>query len=682
MLLVSLVTMGVGVLGVIALCAVWWKVARRKLRPKPEPTDNAADTIRTPAVVAPLPEPPPAVGRATGPMLAAISDSAPDAMIALDRHGNVCAFNSTTATLFECTDLRGAPAAMLFAPEHREAFRRHLGEVVELRGAGVEHTPAHELTALRYDGTQFPVEIFLGRAAPNDRAVVTLVVRDITERQKVDRMKREFISLVSHELRTPLTSIRGSLGLLTTDRLGVIPPKARAMVQIAYSNSERLVRLINDLLDLEKMDRGMMQFTLKSQRLLPLLEHAIEANIGFAEQYHVKIVLQQGAPDVLVRVDPDRLMQVVTNLLSNAVKFSSANDQVTVEVTRRQKTVRVSVTDRGRGIPVEFRASIFQKFAQADSSDSRMKSGSGLGLSIAKAIVEKMGGTISYVSSPGSGSTFFFDLPEQGEADGVIRELMGIERTNPHFRMRSRVLLRVDDRDLASWMVTLLTRGGFKPDVVTCTTELPPSFSLARYAAMVVAMPLHPSAQILPPSLRSLSHSHALPTVLVTDGTTRKGAVDLVGLHVTETVYRPLTESDLVGAVTRAVLAPMVRRPLVLHVENDSATQKVVSGILSDVAETRAASTLEEARRWLHRERFDLILLEPQLSDGSGLALLSLMSTNDEPTVPVVIYSACGVDREVADTVEAALVKSTTSDVVLQSTVASFLRRRCAQAVA
>jgi PAS domain S-box-containing protein len=237
-------------------------------------------------------------------------------------------------------------------------------------------------------------------------------ISDITQRKLVERMKNEFVSTVSHELRTPLTSITGSLGLINGGVVGELPLQAKGLIEIAYRNSERLGRLINDILDIDKIESGKMDFALRPVDLMQTVDEALATNRAFAAQFKVQLALEQGLPGVKVWADPDRLMQVFTNLLSNAAKFSPQGETVTVRVARDQDIVRVAIADRGPGIPDEFKNRIFQKFAQADTSDSRAKSGTGLGLSIVKAIVEKFGGDIGFESAPGKGTTFYIDLPE------------------------------------------------------------------------------------------------------------------------------------------------------------------------------------------------------------------------------------------------------------------------------
>jgi len=237
------------------------------------------------------------------------------------------------------------------------------------------------------------------------------IFRDITERKNVDRLKDEFISIVSHELRTPLTSIHGSLSLMSKGIAGEIPPQIKKLVDIAMRNSKRLGKLVNDLLDFQKIESGKMEFQFETIPLKDLLEQSIEDNKGFADQFKVEFILEDVLPEARINADRDRLLQVMTNLLSNAAKFSPPEGRVEISVCRHNGGFRVSVRDHGPGIPEQFREQIFNKFVQADSSNSRQRGGTGLGLSIAKSIVEKLGGEIGFESEIDMGTTFYFDLP-------------------------------------------------------------------------------------------------------------------------------------------------------------------------------------------------------------------------------------------------------------------------------
>ncbi len=236
----------------------------------------------------------------------------------------------------------------------------------------------------------------------------------LDERRRMEALKDEFISIVNHELRTPLTSIHGALGIINT-RLGAeLPEEARRLLDIAYRNSRRLTRLVDNVLDLQKIESGTVTFEVQTQPLRPLLEQAVEANQPYATQLGVTLVLEEAPPAVRVAVDGDRVIQVLTNLLSNAAKFSPPGERVAVSAASTAGRWRVAVTDHGPGIPESFRGRVFQRFAQADSSTTRPRGGTGLGLSICKAIVERMGGQIGFETTPGRGTTFYFDLPMEG----------------------------------------------------------------------------------------------------------------------------------------------------------------------------------------------------------------------------------------------------------------------------
>jgi PAS domain S-box-containing protein len=241
-----------------------------------------------------------------------------------------------------------------------------------------------------------------------------LVFRDLTQQRMLEVMKDEFISTVSHELRTPLTSIRGALGLLASGRVGELPPKGKRMTEIALENSERLARLVNDILDIERINAGRITLELKGCDARQLAEQAMHGVQDLAERSGVSI--EQNVPQATVEADEDRIVQVMTNLLGNAVKFSSSGDVVEFSAHPCGPELLFMVRDHGRGIPESKLASIFERFQQVDASDSRQKGGTGLGLTISRAIVEQHHGRIWAESELGAGSTFYFTLP-MPEAD-------------------------------------------------------------------------------------------------------------------------------------------------------------------------------------------------------------------------------------------------------------------------
>ena len=235
-------------------------------------------------------------------------------------------------------------------------------------------------------------------------------IHDITEQREMERIKSEFISMVSHELRTPLTSIRGSLGLVLGTQAEFLPPKVKRLLEIANGNCDRLILLVNDILDIEKMTSGHMQFDIKSIKLNDVLFEAVHAVEGYVEKMNVKLVLRPPADEVRINVDERRLLQVLTNLLSNAAKFSPQDGEVRIgaEVTANQ--VRITIADSGPGIPENFRERIFGKFSQADSSSTRSAGGTGLGLHISRQIVRCMQGQIGFDTEVGIGTTFWMEF--------------------------------------------------------------------------------------------------------------------------------------------------------------------------------------------------------------------------------------------------------------------------------
>src|SRR3984957_19910056 len=233
------------------------------------------------------------------------------------------------------------------------------------------------------------------------------------ERKRLERLKDEFVSTVSHELRTPLTSIAGSLGLLMGNDAGSLPKSAGRLLEIAHTNSARLVRLVNDILDIEKLESGRVVFDLKKIQVRPLIEQTADAIRGYAEGNRVKIRIEAAAAMDDIRADTDRLAQVLTNLLSNAIKFSPPDGEVVIAVEKETEVnaVRITVRDHGPGIPVDFKSRIFERFAQADATDARRKGGTGLGLSIAKQIIDRLGGEVGFADAPGGGTVFYVELP-------------------------------------------------------------------------------------------------------------------------------------------------------------------------------------------------------------------------------------------------------------------------------
>ena len=339
-----------------------------------------------------------------------ILESALDGIVALDEQGAIQSANPAFATIFGYVpqELIGCNFKMLLPERERDEFYGALARYRE--GYDVEWQ-RRELQGWHKDQYEFPIELALSRTMHHGQALFIAIVRDISERQRIDRMKSEFVSTVSHELRTPLTSISGALGLVLGGALGELPQGLRPLLDIAFKNSQRLKVLIDDLLDMEKLIVGKLDVELQPQALMPLIEHALESAHDYAAQWHISYTVAARVDAARVKVDSRRLQQVMLNLLSNAAKFSPPGGQVKIVVSQEQDRVTVAVIDQGPGVPEDFRDRLFQKFAQADSSDTRQKSGTGLGLAISKELIERMQGVIGYRSAPGEGACFYFELP-------------------------------------------------------------------------------------------------------------------------------------------------------------------------------------------------------------------------------------------------------------------------------
>jgi PAS domain S-box-containing protein len=345
-------------------------------------------------------------------------EAAPTGMLLMNARGIISLVNAQIEKLFgfQRTELLGQPIEILIPG-------RFLTNVQEYsKGAFI--TPAAragDLCGLRRNGSEVPIEIGLNPLLTSDGEFVLCSIVDLSQRLEIDRIRNEFVSTVSHELRTPLTSIRGSLGLLQSGTMGVLSPQAAAMVTIAYTNSGRLVRIINDILDIGTIEAGKLTLQMGVVPLAELLQQAIEGNAGFAEKCEVRYVLAAVSASEKVMADPDRLMQVVSNLLSNAAKFSPPGADVQIRVRPGSTTVRIEVEDAGAGISEAFRPHVFAKFAQADASATRRFQGSGLGLSIARMLMEAMGGSIGFESAVNEGTVFYIELPRIDAAPAMLR---------------------------------------------------------------------------------------------------------------------------------------------------------------------------------------------------------------------------------------------------------------------
>ena len=442
-----------------------------------------------------------------------------DGLLLLDHDGFIQGVNPSIERLFGFDEahLVGKHNTYLMATppklEDSVAWLHSVGSA-GVSGAGRQM----EFTGRRRDGTIFETDVAISRIESGENSYVA-IIRDVTDRKRIEGMKTEFVSTVSHELRTPLTSIGGSLGLLASGAVGPLGEKAARLVQIAHSNCERLIRLINDILDIEKIESGKMHFDMRRMRVTPLIDRVVASNAQFAANHGVTLKAQQPAWPLVIEGDADRLEQLVTNLVSNAIKHSPRDGTVELIAHQHGQSVRIDVCDRGGGIPQEFRSRIFGKFAMADSSDNRARGGTGLGLSIAREIAQRHGGTLSFADRAGGGTTFSVDLP-------IICETAA-ERAAGEPGLPA--VLHVDDDHDCLDVVASAFEG--KATVVSVATleEARRAIAARRFAAAIVDVSMAPDNGLeLVPELRASQAGLKVLLFTAIDDPHAEGRVDAV----------------------------------------------------------------------------------------------------------------------------------------------------------
>jgi len=355
---------------------------------------------------------------ASGRKLALFAERAPIAVLELDADGRIQRLNQTAENLFgwSSSELSQSNASMkvLLHPDSQAQFDAQWQQLIASRSP-VAHL---QLRNPRRDGLEIICEWNVTPLVNPEGGVVGVIAQgqDITRQLEAEQMKKEFTSTLSHELRTPLTSIIGSLQLINSGVLGEVDKDVLDLTNVAERNSQRLLDLINDILDIEKIESGKLTMMPELLSLDEVVGESLLLNKGFAERFQVRYQARGALLPVQVKADRKRLLQVMTNLLSNAAKFSPPGEPVEVTMEDHGAKVRVGVHDHGPGIPENFRGRIFARFAQADSSATRQKGGTGLGLAICKRLIELMDGRIGFTDREGGGTVFYFELPKYGSA--------------------------------------------------------------------------------------------------------------------------------------------------------------------------------------------------------------------------------------------------------------------------
>ncbi len=346
-------------------------------------------------------------------------ETTPDAVVVMDKRSIIRFANHALLTVLghEPADVIDSPFAILEPQQAAGGLESEISHYFET-GERKLNWRGSERPGLHKSGRIIPLEASFAEIEVGGQHLIAVFMRDISERKEVDRVKGEFVSVVSHELRTPLTSIFGSLSLLEGGMTGELPEEALEMVQIARTSSSRLILLINDILDLNKIEAGKFELNMAEQVPGALVSSTLAQIQGMSDKYGIKLAASLGAEE-LVLADGNRIIQVLTNLVSNAIRFSQPGGQVQVVLSQSKGAVRFAVVDQGKGIAPEDIKKLFKKFQQVDSSDTRQKDGTGLGLAICKSIVELHGGIIGVETRVGHGSTFWFELPSVGSSVAV-----------------------------------------------------------------------------------------------------------------------------------------------------------------------------------------------------------------------------------------------------------------------
>jgi PAS domain S-box-containing protein len=556
----------------------------------------------------------------------AVIDNQLGGLIVVEPSGFIEMVNPAAERIFGYTkdELVGQHLALLVPPQAgpdprvflKAAAGRALGNITEWEGR-------------RKDGEVFPFELSMFEFTTNTGRHLAGSVRDISERKEVERLKKEFLSTVSHELRTPLTSLRGSLGLLAGGALGDLSDEAREVVEIAERNCARLIGLVNDILDLERLEAGRLELRIEEGPLDPILQRSVESVSGMAATHGVS--LQASPTTARVRGDADRLGQVVINLLSNAVKFSPRDSVVTVSARAEGPWAEVRVADRGRGIPAALRGAIFERFKQVEASDARQKGGTGLGLAICKAIVEQHGGQIGVESEEGKGSTFWFRVPAVGAPSAEALSARDVPVVLLESRPESRAAL------------TMLL--GDRGHPVEATD------SLAQAAALLGQRPASLLLLGTPPAGLSLRQCReSLRSALGLEPLPLSVLGDLAHPDLPETliVYFARRAADPFVTALRAAADEGGDGGDVLLVDDDEPLLGVLARqLLQRGISVRVATTGREAVRQCLLKPPLLLVLDLGLPDGEGADVVKQM--RQEPRLaglPLLVYTGRDLGRE------------------------------------
>ncbi|MBG6185218.1 PAS domain S-box-containing protein [Arthrobacter sp. CAN_A214] len=558
-----------------------------------------------------------------------ILESAGEAYVQFSAEGIVTEWNVQAEKIFgwNRSEALGQPLASRVAGlAEQDSMERLLG----LRGDpdGLKQPAEHfDHLMLHSSGRDFPAEVTAWTTEDGSKRVFSCVIRDVSERRAAERAKNEFVSVVGHELRTPLTSIHGALGLLRAGLLGDLNTRGQQMVDIAAHNTERLVRLINDILDIERLNSGKVALELQACDVAALAGRSLEVMRSMADEAGVRLTLE--AQSTVHTVDPDRIEQAMTNLLSNAIKFSPANAEVRLVVSSDAGGLRIQVLDQGRGIPAEDLERIFDRFQQVDGSDAREKGGTGLGLAICRSIAEQHGGQIWAESNRGCGAILTMRLPAALDAGWDVR----VEVPSGQ-----KVVVCGEDASVRARIVEMLLPYGYEPVEVKTSSAL-----------LAASLQHRPSAILLEQGTPTVANWEAVVDLREHPETLDIPVVflALVGDKILAEsegltgVEAPLDVSGLLAAIGEATSKGGTGTKLLL-VEDDGGLAAVLTeGFRQYGIEVHHASTARQALALCAHIIPDLVVLDLQLPDQDGFAVVAQMRRDARLRgVPLAVYSA------------------------------------------
>lgn len=589
----------------------------------------------------------------------AILDSTSDAIVILNPSGTIESVNATARVVlgYEPAELRRRDVSVLLdIADGDGSFYDRIGLV----DGRLQRQLFLDRIARAKDGREVPVDVALGLMPVPDGLHVVASIRDISDRREVERLKDDFVATVSHELRTPLTSVVGSLGLLRGGTAGVLPSAAQQLVEIAENNARRLIRLTNDILDLEKVSAGLMVFDMAPVDLVEVLRQAAAEVELLAAGKSIRLQLDPPDQPLPILADNQRLLQVFSNLLANAIRHGPAGTVVTVAAALKDGRAVTRINDQGPGVPAKFRDSIFDRFVQAPSTAGG--GGTGLGLAISREIIARHHGSIWVEESRNGGASFVVALD--------------CRRSAPEHQEARRLLVCEADGAALEVISSLAAEQGYDVDSVADIDAIQAAVVKRRYAAVVVGLDL--------PGGSGLDVAHLLRTklgfldlpVIIVSGANSDERSEPVPFDLVDWINRPIDEARLQQAIRAATCRTGTDRPTILQIEDDVDLAAIISAMLADEARVVHATDLASARRLLVRERPEVVLLDIGLPDGSGLDLLPMLVDDEGCAIPTIVFSAQDGPAELRSDVEAVLIKAPTAIPDLKATVQRVLARK------